>query len=530
MIVTRVALWSTLLIPQLSFANSSFNMREGVTDISENVYDLHMTIFLICCAIALVVFGIMFWSIFHHRKSKGAKPAQFHESTKIEVIWTAIPFVILIAMAIPATKTLIAMEDTSKADITIKVTGSQWKWHYEYLTYNRESVGVDFYSVISTPQEQIDNLAEKPATYLLEVDKHLVVPINKKIRFVLTSDDVIHSWWVPDFAVKKDTVPGFINEAWTRINEAGIYRGQCAELCGKSHGFMPIVVEAMEVDDFENWLAGAKLAKQNEAQEALAQQSTTLSKEELMTLGEQVYVGHCSVCHQPAGSGLPGVFPALKGSAIAIGDVNAHIDIVINGKPGTAMQSFGKQLSLKELAAIVTYERNAWGNETGDLVQPIQISNAMNSPDAETSTTTEKAAPAAIIEEDVNEANSATMMPADNAATDITALQALTKEQLMSLGEQDYLTFCAACHQPTGLGIPGAFPGLKDSPIVTGAVSEHLDIVLNGKAGTAMQGFAKQLTAKQLAAIITYERNAWGNDTGDLVQPDEIEQAIKGEQ
>lgn len=517
MIVIRAAFLSILLSPQLSFANSAFNMRGGVTDISEDVYQLHMTIFLICCVIALVVFGIMFWSIFHHRKSKGFKPAQFHESTKIEVLWTAIPFIILIAMAIPATQTLIAMEDNSKADITIKVTGSQWKWHYQYLSYNNEILDIDFYSVISTPQAQINNQVEKTSTYLLEVDKPLVVPINKKVRFVITSDDVIHSWWVPDFAIKQDAVPGFINEAWARVNEIGIYRGQCAELCGKNHGFMPIVVDAMAENDFDDWLAEAKIAKQNEAQEALASQSTSFSKEDLMTLGEQVYVGHCSVCHQPTGAGLPGVFPALKGSVIATRDLNAHIDIVINGKAGTAMQSFAKQLSLKELAAIITYERNAWGNNTGDLVQPIQISDAMNPPESDAAIKTPQA-------EAVDEA-----VPANKTTQDL-PLSPLTKGQLMTSGEQHYLTFCAACHQANGLGIPGAFPALKDSPIVKGPVSEHLNIVLKGKAGTAMQAFAQQLSAEQLAAIITYERNAWGNESDSLVQPNDIEQAIKGEQ
>ncbi len=550
MIVIRFALFSALLIPQLSMANSAFNMREGVTDISENVYQLHMTIFLICCGIALVVFGIMFWSIVHHRQSKGVKPAHFHESTKIELLWTAIPVIILIAMAIPATKTLIAMEDSSKADITIKVTGSQWKWHYQYLTYNKESVDVDFYSIISTPQEQINNQAEKPATYLLEVDRPLVVPINKKIRFLLTSDDVIHSWWVPDFAVKKDAVPGFINEAWTRINEPGIYRGQCAELCGKSHGFMPIVVNAMAVDEFENWLLDAKLAQQNKAEEALASQSLTLSMDELMSLGEQVYVGSCSVCHQPSGTGLSGVFPALKGSPIAIGDVDAHIDIVVNGKAGSAMQAFAKQLSLKELAAVVTYERNAWGNDSGELVQPAQISDFINAQSGTALTASETAEPLAVVaqtdsekiisaEDSVQEANieevntaaadSEAKTAEASSAQQIRASETLTEEQLMTLGEQDYLIYCAACHQASGLGIPGAFPALKDSPMVKGSLAEHLNIVLQGKPGTAMLPFAAQLSAKQLAAIVTYERNAWGNDTGDLVQPGDIEQAMQGE-
>ena len=523
--VTRFALWFTLLIPQLSFANSSINMRQGVTDISENVYQLHMTIFLICCAIAVIVFGIMFWSIYHHRKSKGVKPAQFHESTKIEIIWTAIPFVILIVMAIPATKTLIAMEDTTKADITIKVTGSQWKWHYQYLTYNNESLDVDFYSTISTPQEQIDNQSDKTETYLLEVDKPLVLPINKKVRFVLTSDDVIHSWWVPDFAVKKDAVPGFINEAWTSINEEGTYRGQCAELCGKSHGFMPIVVEAVAEEDFDSWLADAKLAKQNKAQEELALQSTTLSKEELMSLGEQVYIGNCSVCHQPSGLGLPGVFPGLKDSPIAMGDVNQHIDIVLNGKAGTAMQAFAKQLSLKELAAIVTYERNAWGNDTGDLIQPIQITNAMGESVEETEVPTKTVEP----EQVPPPASEPEQLNATEQDQDVEP-SILTKEELMAIGEKDYLTYCSACHQVSGLGITGAFPALKGSPIAIGDVEKHIAIVVNGKAGTAMIGFAQQLSAKQLAAIITYERNAWGNDTGDLVQENQIVKFKKGEE
>lgn len=362
-------LWLILLmLPQQLLANSQFNMREGVTDISNNVYQLHMTIFIICCVIGVIVFAVMFWALIHHRKSKGAIPAQFHESTKVEILWTAIPFVILIGMAIPATKTLIAMEDASKADLTIKITGSQWKWHYEYMGED-----VAFYSILSTPQEQITNQADKTTTYLLEVDKPLVLPVNKKVRFLMTSDDVIHSWWVPDFAVKKDANPGFINETWTKINEEGIYRGQCAELCGKDHGFMPVVVEAKSEQDFATWLADAKQAKQKAAAEDAALLDQTLSKEELMTLGEQVYMASCAACHQPTGMGLPGVFPAVKGNPVVLGDIKDHIDVVIHGRPGTAMQAFAKQLSIKQLAAVITYKRNAWGNDTGDVIQPSQI-------------------------------------------------------------------------------------------------------------------------------------------------------------
>ncbi len=370
--VVRITLWLILLFPQLVLANSQYNMRSGVTDISENVYQLHMIIFIVCCVIGIVVFALMFWAILHHRKSKGVEPAQFHESTKVEILWTAIPFVILIGMAVPATKTLIAMEDTSKSELTIKITGSQWKWHYEYLNQD-----VDFYSIMSTPQEQIKNQTSKGENYLLEVDKPLVIPTDRKVRFLMTSDDVIHAWWVPDFAVKKDANPGFINESWTRVNEPGTYRGQCAELCGKDHGFMPVVVVAKKPDEFDKWLAQAQAEKRNAAQADQALLSQTLSKEELMTLGEQVYNASCLACHQPTGLGIPGVFPGLKGSPIALGDVNAHIDMVLNGTPGTAMQAFAKQLTLKQLAAIVTYERNAWGNDTGDVVQPSQIEARM---------------------------------------------------------------------------------------------------------------------------------------------------------
>ena len=368
------SLWLILFVfSQNVLANSQYNMRKGVTDISNNVYQLHMTIFLICCVIGVIVFAIMFWALIHHRKSKGAVPAQFHESTKVEILWTAIPFVILIVMAIPATKTLIAMEDASKADITIKITGSQWKWHYEYMGED-----VEFYSMLATPQNEITNLADKNPNYLLEVDKPLVLPINQKVRFLMTSDDVIHSWWVPDFAVKKDANPGFINETWTNINEVGTYRGQCAELCGKDHGFMPVVVEAKTEEDFKTWLAEAKQAKQKAAEADAALLDQVVPKEELMALGEQVYMASCAACHQPTGLGLPGVFPALKGSPIVIGDIKGHIDILLHGKPGTAMQSFAKQLSIKQIAAVITYKRNAWGNDTGEVIQPSEIQAALD--------------------------------------------------------------------------------------------------------------------------------------------------------
>ncbi|WP_237711166.1 cytochrome c oxidase subunit II [Oceanimonas sp. GK1] len=352
-------------------AQTRLNMTEGVTEISQKVYGLHMTILTICAVIGLLVFGVMFWAIIHHRKSKGARAAQFHESTKVEILWTLVPFLILIAMAIPATNTLVAMEDASESDLTVQITGSQWKWHYRY--FDEE---VEFYSLLATLPQQISGQVGKGENYLLEVDYPLVLPTDRKVRFLITSDDVIHSWWVPAFAVKKDAIPGFINEAWTRIDQPGLYRGQCAELCGKDHGFMPIVVDARTPEEFDGWLAQIK-AEQTAAkaaeQELLAMD---MSMDELMSLGEQVYQRACAACHQASGEGIPGAFPGLKGSEMVLNDRAAHIDIVLHGKAGTAMQSFDKQLALKELAAVITYERNAWGNDTGDLVQPRDIHQA----------------------------------------------------------------------------------------------------------------------------------------------------------
>ncbi|GAA3710294.1 hypothetical protein GCM10022421_17050 [Oceanisphaera sediminis] len=369
--VKPIILLLSLLATLPARAQARLNMTEGVTDISQKVYGLHMTILIICAIIGLLVFGVMFWAIIHHRKSKGARAAQFHESTKVEILWTLIPFIILIAMAVPATRTLVAMEDASESDLTVQITGSQWKWHYRYFDQ-----GVEFYSLLATLPQQIQGTVAKGENYLIEVDQPLVLPTDRKIRFLITSDDVIHSWWMPAFAVKKDAIPGFINEAWTRINQPGLYRGQCAELCGKDHGFMPIVVDARTPEEFDGWLADTR-AEQDAAKAAEQQLlAMEMTQDELMQLGEQVYQRHCAACHQASGEGIPGAFPALKGSEMVLNDRAAHIDIVLYGKAGTAMQSFDKQLALKELAAVITYERNAWGNDAGDLVQPGDIDQA----------------------------------------------------------------------------------------------------------------------------------------------------------
>lgn len=344
-----------------------WSLPVGVTEVSREVFSLHMIVFWICVAIAVVVFAVMFWSLIRYRKSRGAKAANFHENTLVELIWTAIPVVILIAMAIPATATLKKMYDPSAADIDILITGYQWRWRYEYMNED-----VSYFSNLSTPAAQIENAEKKSSRYLLEVDEPLVLPVGKKVRFLLTSADVIHAWWVPELAVKKDAVPGFINESWTLIEEPGVYRGQCAELCGRNHGFMPIAVKAVPEEEYQHWL------KQRKADQAIAAAASDRewAMDELMSRGEQVYGTYCSSCHQANGAGMPPVFPALAGNVMATtaeGKAD-HIDRVLYGKAGTAMSAFGQVLNSADLAAVITYERNAWGNNTGDRIQPAEIS------------------------------------------------------------------------------------------------------------------------------------------------------------
>jgi cytochrome c oxidase subunit 2 len=349
------------------------NMTKGVTDISAGVYDMHMLMFTICVVIGAGVFIAMFISMYFHRKSRGAKPANFHENVKVEIAWTVIPFIILIAMAIPAMNLLIDMEDASEPDVSILVTGSQWKWHYKYMDSE-----VEFFSKLATQADQISGKIPKGKNYLLEVDRPLVIPTGQKVRFLITSDDVIHSWWVPDFGFKQDANPGFINDAWTNVNEPGVYRGQCAELCGKDHGFMPIVVIAKEPAEYAKWISEQVAIQQQAKAEEQRLLSMNMTMDEAMEMGENVYNANCAACHMPNGEGLPGVFPALKGSQIAVADQPKHIYIMLNGVTGSAMQSYAKQLTMSEIAAVVTYERNAWGNNTGDLVQAKDINSAMN--------------------------------------------------------------------------------------------------------------------------------------------------------
>ena len=360
-----------LLIMQPAWAEYGLNLPEGVTPLSRNIYDLHMTIFYICCIIAALVFGIMFWSIFHHRKSRGVQAARFHHNTTVEIIWTAIPMLILILMAIPATKSLIMIESTGDSDLTIKVTGYQWRWHYEYID---EEFG--FFSSLAPESNEARQLKSgidpnEIENYLLEVDNPVVVPVGQKIRFMTTAADVIHSWWVPALGWKRDSIPGFINESWAIIEEEGTYRGQCSELCGRDHAFMPIVLKAVSEDEYYEWAGNMMVT----AMDAGAGADREWAMDELMERGEQVYSTFCVACHQVNGQGIPGAFKPLVGSPVTTGPVDGHIDTVMNGVAGTAMAPFGMQLNDVDVAAVITYERNAWGNDTGDAVQPATIAS-----------------------------------------------------------------------------------------------------------------------------------------------------------
>jgi cytochrome c oxidase subunit 2 len=382
-----------------ALADWELNMPRGVTEISEEIYGLHMLIFGVCVVIAIVVFGAMFYSIFAHRKSLGVTPATFSHSTKAEIVWTVIPILILVGMAVPAAETMVRLEDSRNSDMSVKVTGYQWKWRYDYI-----DEGFGFYSTLaesSNLARQLDSGIDPNSVenYLLDVDNPLVVPVDAKVRLLITAADVIHAWWVPELGGKKDAVPGFVNEMWFQAREPGVYRGQCAELCGRDHGFMPVVVEVLDRDDYDAWLAEKTAGLKVEpavltTETAVAAASVTTapapapvaqaaaapaadwSLDTAMAEGETLYNTHCGACHQANGAGMPPAFPALAGSAVATGDVAQHIDIGLNGRPGTAMAGFGAMLNDEQLAAIITYQRNAWGNDTGDLVNPADIAAA----------------------------------------------------------------------------------------------------------------------------------------------------------
>jgi len=344
----------------------ALNMTRGITDISNEVFELHMLIFWICVAIGVLVFGVMFYSMYAHTRKKNPVPATFDDNHKLEIAWTIIPFLILIAMAIPASKTLIKMYDDTAGDINIQVTGYQWKWQYRYLEDD-----VSFFSNLATDWDEINNLVPKGENYLQEVDEMVVIPTGKKVRFLITANDVIHSWWMPAFAIKQDAIPGFVNTAWTKVDVPGIYRGKCTELCGKNHGFMPIVVKVVEQDEYEEWVE----IKKEEAQKLAELTTKEWTTEELVSRGQSVYEVNCVACHQTNGQGITGIFPALVGSDIVLNDKERNIEILMEGVQGAAMNSFS-YLSEVEIASVITYTRQSWGNDKkgdGEIVVPKDI-------------------------------------------------------------------------------------------------------------------------------------------------------------
>jgi cytochrome c oxidase subunit 2 len=361
------AIFLTIFSSQSFAAWNDLNMTQGVTAISKEVFGLHMLIFWICVAIGIVVFGVMFYSMFAFTKKKNPNPSTFHENTKVELAWTIVPFLILVLMAVPASNTLTKIYDDTEGDINIQVIGYQWKWEYRYLEDN-----IGFFSNLTTDLDEIYGRTPKGEHYLEEVDEPVVIPVGKKIRFLITANDVIHSWWMPDFAIKQDAIPGFINTAWTIVDKPGTYRGKCTELCGRSHGFMPVVVKVVPQEEYDLWIASKKEAALKMAE--LTEKNWTA--EELVQRGEGIYQKNCVACHQPNGAGITGIFPALAGSDIVLNNKSRHLEILMEGVQGAAMASYAKQLSEVDMAAVITYTRRSWGNAEkgdGEIIVPKDI-------------------------------------------------------------------------------------------------------------------------------------------------------------
>jgi cytochrome c oxidase subunit 2 len=369
--LVRSALALGALHSGVAAAAYQWNFQTPGTKVAQEVSDLHLLMMAIIAVIFVGVFGVMFYSIYAHRKSVGHKASQFHENTTVEVLWTVIPLIILVLMAWPATRVLFAVRDTAQADITVKATGYQWKWGYDYI--KGEGEGISLIANLATSQDQIYGKAPKDEHYLLETDNHLVVPVGKKIRILTTAADVIHSWFVPALAVKQDAIPGFIRDTAFRADKEGLYRGQCAELCGKDHGFMPIVVEVVSQEKYAAWVTEQKKKIATAAEDP----GKRWDLADLRARGEKVYATNCVACHQANGKGVPNAFPALDGSKVVNGPAAGQIAVVLNGRPGTAMQAFGKQLSDTDLAAVITYTRSAWTNKASEnLVQPGEVKAA----------------------------------------------------------------------------------------------------------------------------------------------------------
>jgi cytochrome c oxidase subunit 2 len=494
-------------------AEYALNLMKGVTKVSNDIYDLHMLILWICVFIGLGVFSVMFYSIYHHRKSKGHQAAQFHENTTVEIIWTIIPTLILIGMAIPATKTLMELDQVHESDMSIKVTGWQWKWEYEYLDN-----GVHFFSSLdeaSNKARQVGSGIDPRSVphYLLNVDHPLVIPTKKKIRFLFTAKDVIHSWWVPDLGWKKDANPGFVNEAWTSVDKPGTYRGQCTELCGKDHGFMPIVVIAMEQADYDKW---AKKTKEEQDNGAGLEDQT---HDQLVAEGAKVYEKNCASCHLPDGKGVPGAFPAMTASKVVTGDIHAQAELVLNGKG--MMPAFGAMLKADELAQVITFTRNGLGNKVGDEIQPQAIAEMLpKKAAAKVEAKTEEKAVAKTEEKVATNKKAKSEKEAVKTAAKEEKSADMKLADLVAQGKSVYEKNCSSCHGADGAGLPGVFPALKASPVVTGDINKQVDVMMSGKG--MMPAFGSLLSAEDFAAVVTYTRNDLGNSVGDLIQPSAV--------
>jgi cytochrome c oxidase subunit 2 len=497
--VLQFTLFGLLLASCSAYAQLQYNLSPGITANSQDIYNLHMTVFWVCVAIGVVVFGVMIYAMIFHRKSRNAKAEKFHEHLWIEIIWTVIPFLILIGLAIPGTRVLLNLNDTEKSDITIKITGYQWKWKYEYLDY-----GISFFSNLSTPYAERIGTAPKNPHYLMEVDHVLVVPTHKKVRFLLTSNDVIHSWWVPAFGVKRDAVPGYINESWARINKPGIYHGQCVQLCGVNHAFMPIVVEAKNAKEFDAWVK----------QQGGAIATETLPKPEVVTGPPQI-TGPMPQVTGPV-TQVTGPVPQVTGPVAQVTGPVPQVTGPVTQVTGLTPQATGPTQSTStatsssqssQVAATTDQPQAPASNQAP--VAPKTPPSTTSTPN--TSTTTSGSTP--------SKTSSTPLAPAPTAT--------LSQEELMKHGEEIYQTICAACHQPNGEGMPPVYPSLKDSPLTKGPLNAHLNVVVNGRPGTAMQAFKDQLSDSDIAAVVTFERNSWGHNEGP-VQPAEVA-AIKAQ-
>ncbi len=352
-------------------ARFQMNLHPAVTRIAEEQAWLHWFMLIICTVIFLAVFGVMFYSIWKHRKSVGHKPANFHESVTVEIVWTIVPFVIVILMALPATKVLVAQKDTTNADLTIKTTGMQWKWGYDYI--RGEGEGIGFVSTLDSSHRAMSDAGGPssgvmPDDYLLKVDHPLVVPVNKKIRIITTANDVIHSWMVPAFGVKQDAIPGFVRDTWFRAEKTGDFYGQCVELCGKEHAYMPIHVKVVSAEEYSSWVQGEMKKIAAKADDP----AKVWTLEDLAKRGEKVYAANCAACHQASGKGAGPIKPLDGAAVVQDADKGKQIAVLLNGQNNGTMPAW-KKLSDTEIAAVITYTKNNWSNKTGQIVQPADI-------------------------------------------------------------------------------------------------------------------------------------------------------------